>query len=233
MKKILTFIPLGIGISSAIIYIFNLINFRIVNNSLTTLEILSNLKVYLYISIICFIVYFLIKVLDYIKNRSSYLTVHENEKNNDDNIPVAQDNFKEEIFIKKIEDENKKDNDDKLKNIIKEAYEPLEFKIENNNKILNEEYNKKESFNFNKSSLFHKYCFNCGEELFDSDKYCNNCGTSQFKRKKTNGLIKKIINIVEVIILILIIYFLLNMLFEYKEKIDHNFKSPFKVSMTK
>ena len=47
MKKILTFIPLGVGISAAIIYIFNVIQFRVINNSITLLQILSNLKIYL------------------------------------------------------------------------------------------------------------------------------------------------------------------------------------------
>ena len=53
------------------------------------------------------------------------------------------------------------------------------------------------------------------------------------RKSGMNPLIKSIINVLEIVILILIIYFSLNMLFDYKEKIDPNFKSPFKVSMTK
>ena len=64
MKKILTFIPLGVGISAAIIYIFNVIQFRVINNSITLLQILSNLKIYLYVSITGFILYFLIRIID-------------------------------------------------------------------------------------------------------------------------------------------------------------------------
>ena len=59
MKKILTFIPLGVGISAAIIYILNIINFRIINNSTSMLKILYNLRIYLYVSIFGFIIYFL------------------------------------------------------------------------------------------------------------------------------------------------------------------------------
>ena len=79
-----------------------------------------------------------------------------------------------------------------------------------------------------------KYCDNCGEKIFDTDKYCKTCGRYQENRKSgMNPLIKSIINVLEIVILILVIYFSLNMLFEYKEKIDPNFKSPFKISMTK
>ena len=49
MKKTLTFIPLGIGISSAIIYILNIINFRIINDSISMFKILYNLIIYLYL----------------------------------------------------------------------------------------------------------------------------------------------------------------------------------------
>ena len=59
MKKLLTFIPLGIGISSAIIYVINVINYKMINNSLATMQILSNLRIYLYISIAGFLFYFL------------------------------------------------------------------------------------------------------------------------------------------------------------------------------
>ena len=79
-----------------------------------------------------------------------------------------------------------------------------------------------------------KYCYNCGELINYNDKYCSSCGSYQLERKKqVNPLLKNIINVLEIVILILIIYFSLNMLFDYKESKDSNFKSPFKVSMTK
>ena len=40
MKKILTFIPLGVGISAAIIYILNIIQFKIINNGTALLVII-------------------------------------------------------------------------------------------------------------------------------------------------------------------------------------------------
>ena len=70
MKKILTFIPLGVGISAAIIYILNIIQFKIINNGTALLQILSSLKIYLFISIGGFGLYFFIKVLDLLINKN-------------------------------------------------------------------------------------------------------------------------------------------------------------------
>ena len=70
MKKILTFIPLGVGISAAIIYILNVIQFKIINNGTTLLQILMTLKIYLFISIGGFALYFFIKVLDSLTNKN-------------------------------------------------------------------------------------------------------------------------------------------------------------------
>ena len=79
-----------------------------------------------------------------------------------------------------------------------------------------------------------KYCSNCGEKIFDTDTYCKNCGSYQKDKKSgLNPVLKNVINVLEIVILILVLYFLINLLFEYKEKNDPNFKSPFKVSMTK
>lgn len=213
MKKILTFIPLGVGISAAIIYILNLISFRVIGNSMALMEYLSNLKIYLYISIIGFLAYFFIKVLYYIKENQHY-------KNN-------------EVYEVPAEDKRAAITTSEVK-----TYEPLEFKIDDQKKeqtlfddhLITKKEENKDNYIGNR---FHKYCYNCGEELFNSDKYCNNCGANQYTRRKNNSFVRKIINIIEIIILLLIIYFSINMLFDYKEKTDPNFKSPFKVSMTK
>ena len=69
MKRFLTFIPLGVGISSAIIYVFNIISFRAINNTVAMSQILSNLRIYLYISIIGFVVYAILKILFFINGK--------------------------------------------------------------------------------------------------------------------------------------------------------------------
>ena len=178
MKKLLTFIPLGIGISSAIIYVINVINYKMVNSSLANMQILSNLRIYLYISIAGFLFYFLIRLIFALELKKS------------------NSNVEEKVVIKETPI---------IKTEIKEVI-----------------------------IMGNKYCDNCGEKIFDTDKYCKTCGTYQKDKKSgMNPIIKNIINVLEIVILILIIYFSLNMLFEYKEKIDPNFKSPFKVDMTK
>ena len=77
-----------------------------------------------------------------------------------------------------------------------------------------------------------KYCTFCGNKINAYDLYCSHCGNRQ-DQKKMSPLLKNVINVLEIVILILIIYFSLNMLFDYKESRDPSFKSPFKVSMTK
>lgn len=242
MKKTLTFIPLGIGISAAIIYVFNVIQFKVINNSATLLQILANLKVYLYVSIAGFLIYFLIKLLDVLSAKKTsalkdgtfdteefepfepvtnkgqnevYNSVHE-EKNSDiqklyvpnyDYVPMYQEN-QQKVNFEEIN--NTKVNQSKS---IAQAEEMEDKKITFAEK---------------------KYCYKCGENIHNKDKYCSFCGTFQGKRKnKVNPILKNIINVLEIVILILIVYFLLNMLFDYKESHDPNFTSPFKVSMTK
>src|SRR5690625_1045184 len=90
MKKILTFIPLGVGISAAIIYIFNVIEFRVINNSATLLQILSNLKIYLYISIIGFVLYFLIKILAILQRKKSKVEESQEQVNYDSYEPFEE-----------------------------------------------------------------------------------------------------------------------------------------------
>ena len=70
MKRFLTFIPIGVGISSAIIYVFNILSFRAINNTVAMSQILSNLRVYLYISIIGFVLYAVLKILFFINGKN-------------------------------------------------------------------------------------------------------------------------------------------------------------------
>ena len=177
MKKTLTFIPLAIGISAAFIYLMNLIKFRIINAGIT-LQILSNLRIYLYISIIAFIFYFLIKILFVLSERK--------------------------VITKVVEKE----------------YEPLE--------IREKEVIKEVVLTGN------KYCSNCGEKIFDTDIYCKNCGSYQKDKKSgISKFVKTLINVLQIILLIFILYFLVNTLLDYKEKTDPNFRSPLKINLTK
>ena len=174
MKKILTFIPLGIGISSALIYLINIIRFRIINNSSTMLEILGNLKIYLYISIIAFIVYFLVRIFYLLKERPI----------------VVKEKKVEPVEVVKTE----------IKEVI---------------------------------VLGNKYCDNCGEKIFDTDAYCKTCGSYQKDKKSgTSSFMKTVIYVIKIVILMLILFFLVSMMFEFKEKQDPNFKSPFNFGIT-
>ena len=186
MKKMLTFIPLAIGISAALIYIFNVVQFQMVGSATTLLDSLTRLRMYLYIAIISFIIYFIIKVVLLVLYRRNRVSVT-NE--------VITDN----------------------------SYEPFE---EAREEI------KEEPKVIIKEKL--KHCINCNELINKKDKYCFKCGANQKQKKKIlTPFIKSIINILEIVILILVIYFLLNMLFDYKEKQDPDFRSPFKIGMTK
>lgn len=248
MKKILTFIPLGVGISAAIIYILNVIQFKIINNGTTLLQILMTLKIYLFISIGGFALYFFIKVLDSLTNKnkeeqedfisneyepfennnsiSSENTLNNvndfnnvNTLNNQNNVNSYVPNYD---YVPMYHAEEKQDN-------IKE------IKIDKKDKDIdlgplynNEENNVDKEDNFTSC----KYCTFCGNKINAYDLYCSHCGNRQDK-KKMSPLLKNVINVLEIVILILIIYFSLNMLFDYKESRDPSFKSPFKVSMTK
>ncbi len=195
MKKMLTFVPLGIGISAAIIYLINVFNYRVINNSVTMLQILSNLRIYLYISIGGFVLYFLIKVL----------------------LSLSLNNVSKEAITLK-------------------DYEPFEFdNYELNQKQEVAQTKVKEKTVIKQIVLTgNKYCSCCGEKIFDTDTYCKSCGSYQKDKKSgISPVLKNVINVLEIVILILVLYFLLNMLFEYKEKTDTNFKSPFKLQITK
>lgn len=244
MKKLLTFIPLGIGISSAIIYVFNVISFKAINNTIAMSNILYNLKAYLYISVAGFVLYGLIKLIFFI-----------NERNTSNNISCDVADKKEEVIKEdeteenKIEKESIEDNtiknlnevytpnydyvplykkEDKVNNDIP-AYEPFEVEdnLNKNNSVV-----KKEVKNEEKVSVFKKYCTNCGALIDGHDKYCGSCGYDLYNQKKKNTVLSNILNVLEIVILILIIYFSLNMLFSYKEKTDPNFESPFNIKMT-
>lgn len=177
MKKLLRFIPLGIGISALILYIFNVVNYRIINNAATMLQILTGLRTYLFISIGGFLIYFFIRVIEFMNNKT---------------YDEKTDAIVEEKPIIK-------------KEVIKEV-------------VLTGD----------------KYCSNCGEKIFSNDTYCRRCGSYQLDKKSgKKPIIRNIINVIEIVVLILILYFMLNILFEYKEKKDPSFTSPFKVEITK
>lgn len=244
MKKLLTFVPLGIGISSAIIYVFNVISFKAINNTIAMSNILYNLKAYLYISVAGFVLYGLIKLIFFI-----------NERNASNNISYDVADKKEEVIKEDETEENKIEKESIEDNTIKNlnevytpnydyvpiykkeeqvnndisAYEP--FEIEDNLNKNNSEA-KKEVKNEEKVSVFKKYCTNCGALIDGHDKYCGSCGYDLYNQKKKNTVLSNILNVLEIVILILIIYFSLNMLFSYKEKTDPNFESPFNIKMT-
>ena len=194
MKKLLRFIPLGIGISALILYIFNVVNYRIINNAATMLQILTGLRTYLYISIGGFLIYFFIRVIEFM-----------NSKTYDEKTDAI---VEEKPIIKKEE------------KIIKEEKVPI--------KTVEKEVIKEVVLTGD------KYCSNCGEKIFSSDTYCKRCGSYQLDKKSgKKPIIRNIINVIEIVVLILILYFMLNILFEYKEKKDPSFTSPFKVEITK
>ena len=248
MKKILTFIPLGVGISAAIIYILNVIQFKIINNGTALLQILMTLKIYLFISIGGFALYFFIKVLDSLTNK--------NKQEQEDFISNEYEPFENnnsissENTLSNVNDFNNVNTLNNLNNVNSYVpnydYVPMyhaeekqdnikEIKIDKKDKDIdlgplynNEENNVDEEDNFTSC----KYCTFCGNKINAYDLYCSHCGNRQ-DQKKMSPLLKNVINVLEIVILILIIYFSLNMLFDYKESRDPSFKSPFKVSMTK
>ena len=254
MKKILTFIPLGVGISAAIIYILNIIQFKIINNGTALLQILSSLKIYLFISIGGFGLYFFIKVLDLLINKNKVenevFSSNEYEPFENNNNAKALSN---ENTLNNINNVNDFNNVNTLNNqnnsnsyVPNYDYVPMyhaEEKQDNIKEIkLDKEdedidlgplYNSEEN-NVDKEDNFAscKYCTFCGNKINAYDLYCSHCGNRQDK-KNMSPLLKNIINVLEIVILLLIIYFSLNMLFDYKESRDPSFKSPFKVSMTK
>lgn len=190
MKKTLTFIPLAIAIGAGIIYLFNVINFRIINDAASMSLILTNMRIYLYISIIGFIVYFLIRLLLALEAKKS------------------NDITEEKVIIKEVPTIEEKI-------IIKET--PV-IKTEVKEVVL----------------LGNKYCSKCGEKIFDTDTYCKACGSYQKDTKSgISKILRKIINVLQTILLVLIFIFIIIMIFDYKESKDTNFKSPFNISLTK
>ena len=254
MKKILTFIPLGVGISAAIIYILNIIQFKIINNGTALLQILSSLKIYLFISIGGFGLYFFIKVLDLLINKNK---VENEDFSSNEYEPFENNNnakaLSNENTLNNINNVNDFNNVNTLNNqnnsnsyVPNYDYVPMyhaeekqdnikEIKLDKEDKDidLGPLYNSEEN-NVDKEDNFTscKYCTFCGNKINAYDLYCSHCGNRQDK-KKMSPLLKNVINVLEIVILLLIIYFSLNMLFDYKESRDPSFKSPFKVSMTK
>lgn len=228
MKKILTFIPLGIGISSAIIYLFNVFRFRIINSSVTLMQILSNLKIYLYVSIAGFLFYFFVKVLLLLSNKK----ISNEEDLDESSTTYDYPNDYEPFELKKQDNSLIKADNVYVPNY---DYVPIYKKEEENTNINDnriENYNSKLNSTPYDSDLL--YCYKCGEKILSTDIYCRRCGTIQTKIKQSsNSKIKKFINVLEIVILILVLYFSVNMLFDYKEKKDPSFTSPFKFNMTK
>lgn len=209
MKKMLTFVPLAIGISAALIYLFNVIQFRMLGNAVTLLDALTSLKIYLYVSITGFVIYFIIKIFQTINLRKKAL--------NDDTHDEDYEYFEEPKMEPLTTMEDSYDN-----------YTPMYEKETMGENII-------EKVIINEPvHLETKKCCNCKKEISLNAQYCSYCGANQKENQKIlNPFVKNLINVLEIVILILVIYFLLNMLFDFKEKQDPNFKSPFKVSMTK
>lgn len=259
MKKLLTFIPLGIGISSAIIYVFNVISFKAINNTIAMSNILYNLKSYLYISVAGFVLYGVLKIIFFINEKKASSNISYDVADKKEEV-IKEDNVEE----KKVEKESIEDNTIKNLNEVYTPnydYVPLYKKEEhvNNNIEVNTEsanvkvnndipayepfevesnLNKKNSVvkteikSEEKISVFKKYCTSCGALIDGHDKYCGSCGYDLYNQKKKSTVLSNILNVLEIVILILIIYFALNMLFTYKEKTDPNFESPFNIKMT-
>ena len=247
MKKILTFIPLGVGISAAIIYILNVIQFKMINNGTTLLQILMTLKIYLFISIGGFALYFFIKVLDSLTNKNKEeqedFISNEYEPFENNNSISSENTLSNINNVKDFNNVNTLNNLNNVNSYVPNYdYVPMyhaeekqdnikEIKIDKKDKDidLGPLYNNEEN-NVDKedNSTSCKYCTFCGNKINAYDLYCSHCGNRQDK-KKMSPLLKNIINVLEIVILILIIYFSLNMLFDYKESCDPSFKSPFKV----
>ncbi len=209
MKKMLTFVPLAIGISAALIYLFNVIQFRMLGNAVTLLDALTKLKVYLYVAIAGFVIYFIIKIFQTINLRKKDL--------NDDTLDEDYEYFEEQKMEPLIPMEDSYDN-----------YTPMYEKEAMGENIIEKVIINEPVYVENKK------CCNCKKEISLNAQYCSYCGANQKENQKIlNPFVKNLINVLEIVILILVIYFLLNMLFDFKEKQDPNFKSPFKVSMTK
>ena len=127
MKRMLTFVPLAVGIRAALIYIFNIIQFRMVGNAITLLDAITKLRIYLYIAIAGFVLYFLLKLFFTISERrktkvvkeviteDAYEPFEEIKKEdaytpNYDYVPIYNKEEKEEkkVIIKEVVSENVK-----------------------------------------------------------------------------------------------------------------------------
>ena len=202
MKKMLSYLPLAIGISASLIYIFNILEFKFSGNTITLINAIKTLRIYLYIAIISFIIYFIIRIIMTIKYRKVF-NLNENDESYEPLEEIVNKENKNDIYTPNYDYVPLYNNEEKKKEV----------------KVVKEKV---------------KQCFNCNKEINIKDKYCPYCGSNQKEQIKIkNPVFIKIINIIEIVILILVLYFLINMLFDYKEKQDPNFKSPIKVHVTK
>ena len=78
----------------------------------------------------------------------------------------------------------------------------------------------------------YKYCNRCNSLIDLDSKYCKTCGKEQIKNAFMS-IIKKIINIIEILILFILVVISVLLVFDYKEKTDPNFESPIKFNLTK
>lgn len=243
MKKILTFIPLGIGISATIIYIINILRFRVIGSGATMMQILASLKIYLYVAIGGFAGYFFIRLLVMINDKHKFIEVTDEVNENDEK---NADEYQSNVSYNTVYNQPPVTRYD-----YNQAYEynPNTPNMYDANNFNTNGYH---SFNVNETTYNHqtaaftssqtneelekseKYCFKCGSKINADDVYCSTCGTPQKRDKqKLSPFLKSVINVLEIVILLLIIYFSLNMLFDYKESKDSSFKSPFKVRVMK
>ncbi len=262
MKGFFKFIPLGIGISASVLYAYNIIAFKVINNSAALVQILTSLRSYLYVALIGFGIYFLLNIIDLLKVRKvvssydddndyeepiSYQEVRNENLYTNSSLPTYDvgyetpfaNNSSQEVGYKPLYSGN-------VSQVYETGYETPSFNNNNINQYANYiNEPKKETFNkvITPQNLETKndiikgniYCYNCGEAIYSSDKYCSYCGACQVTRKtrKNVPFLRKAISLIEFVILILLLYFLISMMFSYKESKDPNFESPFKISLTK
>ena len=93
MKKILRFIPLGIGIGALFLYIYSRFSFKYISNTAMMASILYNMRIYLYITIISFLAYAFIYLFEFLtrdKNKVKEEIVEEVIQKEDTNLTEEQ-----------------------------------------------------------------------------------------------------------------------------------------------
>ena len=75
-------------------------------------------------------------------------------------------------------------------------------------------------------------CKKCNQVVDTLDNYCKNCG-NDLNIIIDKDKIRNIINIIETVVLIFVLYLLVMFMFEYKSKIDPDFKVPIYLRLLK